>query len=299
MIKQNSRLTEYREMHRFLSMLKNVKLNFGPVPNADTHPLEQVYIFKIFEILSEWEQFYNYNFYIISANSEWSYQLDKKSIVVYLSNEDHSIPKYFEKALFVFTPYCPLGAECPDNCYPIPLGYNGSLEEKEVVPIAERKYDIFFSGNIYKRRLPFWVGLQLFSFRNKISMKSTVKHLLQFNRSFTGGMSPSVYSEVLMNSKIALVPEGYISNISFRFFEAAKYGTVVITKKLYDYWFLRSFPGVELDGWLNVGKHIRKFLDQPELLEDYQSKVVEYYNQFCREDVVANFIIKQITEKCA
>ncbi|MCP4438422.1 MAG: hypothetical protein GY810_05710 [Aureispira sp.] len=293
----NLRLKEYRGQYTFLSMLRNVKLNFGPVANADTHPLEQVYLFRIFEALSKWEQFYNYNFYIISANSEWSYELDKKSIVLYMSNEDHVLPSKLEKALMVFTPYCPLGAQCPQNCFAIPLGYNGALEEKEFIPIEKRTYDVFFSGNMYKRRLPFWAGVQFFSFKTKIKMESADKHHLQFNRSFTGGMSSSQYSDILMNSKIALVPEGYKSNISFRFFEAAKYGTVIITKKLYDYWFFREFPGVEVDSWLNVGKYIRQLLTQPDLLETYQKKILGYYNTYCQEGVVAQFIIEKISIK--
>ena len=55
------------------------------------------------------------------------------------------------------------------------------------------------------------------------------------------------YAKMMMNTKIALVPEGYLSNNSFRFFEAARSGTVIISADLYDYPFYRPFSGVKIN----------------------------------------------------
>ena len=49
-----------------------------------------------------------------------------------------------------------------------------------------------------------------------------------------------------MDTKIALIPEGYLSNNSFRFCEAARYANIRITPKLYKYWFYKNFPGIQV-----------------------------------------------------
>ena len=117
---------------------------------------------------------------------------------------------------------------------------------------------------------------------------------IQFNRKFTGGMTPKKYSEILMNSKIALVPEGYLSDISFRFFEAAKFGCVIFTNELYDYWFFKMFPGYELKSWHNLHKKIVNILSDKSLLSEMQKRTMSYYSKYCDEKATCEFIIKII-----
>lgn len=289
-----TRLNEFIKKYNFLQSLPNVHLNFAAMTQAQKHPLEQVYIHNIFAALKDWAHFEDYQFYIIGSNANWNYEFDKKSIVLYLSNEDHQIPEVLNNALAVFTPYCPTGKVCPNNCFPIPLGYNGSLSNLSVRAIEERKIDVFFSGNLHKRRLPFFAGMKTHLWKNKFSRRKQANYHIQFNNSFGGGMSPEEYSQILMNSKIALVPEGYRSNVSFRFFEAAKYGTIIITKGLYDYWFFKEFPCIQVESWMEVGKQIRYLLDHPELVSEMHLKLLNYYQHNCSEEVVANYIIEQV-----
>ena len=134
----------YKNAHTFLDELPNVELNFGPISDTGTHPLEQVYIYNIFKELSKWSFFNKYQFYIIGANAKWDFKIDNNTIVFYLSNEDHKIPNEILKAKAVFSPYCPI-IKCPKNCFPIPLGYNGSLSNLPIKPIY-MKENIMFSS---------------------------------------------------------------------------------------------------------------------------------------------------------
>ena len=290
-------LQSYIDKYNFIKDLPNVELNFGPVNEKTKHPLEQIYLHGIFKVLSTVPSFGNYQFYVIGSNAPWDFKIDEKSIVFYMSNEKHDIPESLSKAFLVFTPYCPLSSR-PKNVFPIPLGYNGSLRDLPVKPINERTIDVFFSGNLHRRRGPFYLGAQLFLMGQKL-FGGAKKHNLQvsFGRQFGGGLSPEKYSEVSMNSKIALVPEGYLSNNSFRFFEASKYGTLIITKKLYDYWFYKAFPGYQTNNWIGVGGKIRYLLNHPDKMEEMHRNIRKYYEENCSEKAVAEYIIGKIAEK--
>ena len=245
----------------------------------------------------QWDDFDHYEYFLISANYPWDFTLHDRSIVFYMSNEDHLIPNILSKAHTVLTPYCPL-TSVPDNCYPIPLGYNGSLKDLDIKPILRRTNDVFYSGNIHKRRIPFYFGIQqytLSSLFNRLSGKNTkINNHLFFTRSFGGGLEPNEYSELLMDSKIALVPEGYKSDVSFRFFEAAKYGNVIITKKLYNYWFFNDFPGIQVNNWFNLYTKIKSLLADPVQLEEIHRNTLAYYDKYLNEEKVASFIIHKI-----
>lgn len=294
----NTKLIEYISIYNSLSNLENVSLNFGPVKDINTHPLEQVYLANIFKNLQQSPDFHKYHFYIISSNSKYDFKFDKMSIVFYMSNEDHQIPDNILKAKAIFTPYCPVDRnQRPDNCYPIPLGYNGSQEELPFIDIKDRYFDTFFSGNIHRRRILFYANsLLMINLRkaSKVFKPENRKNFFMFSRKFTGGLSPAEYSEILMNTKIALVPEGYISNISFRFFEAARFGCVIISSKLYDYWFFKDFPGIQINHWGQLYKKVRCLLKNPTLLMDIQNQTLNYYQKNCSEEAVSDYVLKHL-----
>ena len=291
----NSNLNNYFEYYKFLSDLDNVSLNFGPVSDANEHPLEQIYIANIFKNLVKSPKFCLYHFYIISANSTHDFTFDQSSIVFYLSNENHNIPDNIRAAKAIFSPYCPLKDDLrPDNCYPIPLGYNGSQVDLSFIEIQDRYHEVFFSGNIHRRRISFFLNSLIYLLIRKVrSIFSSSKliDLFMFNRKFTGGLSAENYSKILMNTKIALVPEGYISNISFRFFEAARFGCVIITPKLYDYWFFKEFTGIQIDHWGQLNGKIKSLSKNPLLLKDIQNRTIDFYANNCSEQAVSNYIL--------
>lgn len=295
---QENRLKEFQEHHEFLCGIKNLTINFGPVNKSGDHPLEQVYFSNIFRYLIEWEDFNQYDFYIIGIKQPYDCTFNERSIVFCLSNEDHIIPEDMHAARIIFSPYSPLNKDF-SNCYPIPLGYNGSLYNIPYKKIGERRIGVFFSGNIYRKRINFFFGIlihQLVHFITSLNKRSAITERIQFTRKFTGGLDPKEYSEILMDSRIALVPEGYLSNVSFRFFEAAKMGCIVITRDLYDYWFFKEFPGYQLKSWWQVHRYIKKILSSPEEQKALQEKMKAYYQNYCSEKATANYVIRKIVE---
>lgn len=288
-------LESYINKYNFLSKLPNVQLNFGSMNDKQKHPLEQVFLYHIFKELSKWNNFNEHNFYIIGANSPWDYTITANDVVLYLSNEDHVVPDKVRQAKAVFTPYCPFDYKKDTNIFPIPLGYNGSLLDLPLQQILTRKVDYFYSGNIYKKRIPFFLGMKWHLIKESLGLSKKSVNDVKFNRGFGEGFSPQEYSNKLMSSKIALVPEGYLSDVSFRFFEASKYGSIIITKKLYDYWFFKNFPGIELSSWKDLSSTINELLKSPEKMKKIQQDTLNYYTKYCSEKAVAAYIIKQLS----
>ena len=282
----------YQDRYAFMANLPNVKLNFGPVQDENKHPYTQVYLSNILEILNQEEQFGDFQFYIISSRIPWDFHVDEHSVVFYMANENHDIPKEVLAAHSVFTPYYSTKNR-PENVFPIPLGYNGSLRELPLKPLNERSIDVFFSGNLHRRRGPFFLGTKLFLWVTQLAGKKYHLHI-RFGRQFGGGFSPDEYSRILMDTKIALVPEGYLSNNSFRFFEATKYGTIVVTKRLYNYWFYKNFPGYQVGNWFGVGMLLNRLLRNPAELKKTHEAILAYYQNQCSESAVAQYIWQKI-----
>lgn len=284
----------YKSIHSSLSSLSNLELNFPAVQKVGEHPLEQVYMFDLFEKLKKWDDFNKYKFLIIGSHNQWSYDITDNTIVFYLSNEDHKVPSELLKAKAVFTPYAPLKKR-PVNCYPIPLGYNGITVEHEMIEVHKRPFDVFFSGNIHRRRISFLFAVGLFRVLNKIfySSNNKIKNRIRLSRGFLKGYSPDVYTDYLRNSKIALVPQGYLSNNTFRFYEACKAGNVIITYQLCNYEFFESFPGVQIKTWFQIPFILRNLLTNKNL-EKMQKETLDYYEKNCSPEATALDVINRI-----
>ena len=285
---------KFQSWYQFLAGLSNVRLNFGPVKNRDTHPLEQCYLHNIFKLLREHPRFLDHKYHLLSANSEVAGDYGKGDVVFYLSNENHKIPENIIRAEFIFTTYYPFELRDRKNIFPIPLGYNGAIPEVDKVTASDlRDIDVFFSGNIYKKRVIFYIGTKIVSILNRLRGRPFTLHI-KYNRNFTGGLSHIDYARLLMRSKIALVPGGYISKNNFRFYEASRYGCVIITDDLYDHWFYNTFPGIRMKNWLNVYFVINRLMKSADKFRDLQERNLEYYEEMCSEKAVAKYISRII-----
>jgi hypothetical protein len=278
--------------------IENVFTNVS-VPRSDQPYLfERSFLYRVIRILTEWQEFKNYKFFLLDSRREHEFKLDKKSIVFYLSNENHVIPDYLKTALVVFTPYYPRNAS-NNNMYSIPLGVNGSVPFTPFVPFDQRKIDVFFSGNLHRRRIPFFFVCLWLKIINKVSKwigRKPLNMYIRFTRRFAAGLSPEEYGKMLSETKIALTPEGYDSNISFRFFEAARTGCILVSCRQPDVWHYDRFPGYYVSSWTKLPAIIRNLVKNPEHAELMHQRILEYYRTYCSEESLANYI-KQVISK--
>jgi hypothetical protein len=85
-----------------------------------------------------------------------------------------------------------------------------------------------------------------------------------FTAAFT--QDPSEYVQSLLDTKICLAPRGGSSE-TFRVFEGALAGCVIITEPLPPAWFYAGLPRVELRSWSQLAATIRALRSHTSLLE--------------------------------
>lgn len=270
----------------------NVFTNITPPKKEHPHLFERTYLRDVLNILRKWPSFRDYNYYLLDARRNHEFSFDDRSIVFYLSNENHIVPQNLDDARWVFTTYYPSG---PVNgkILSIPLGVNGSVPQYKIKPFHERETDVFFIGNLNKRRLNFFVFATLFKWRNAINGLFGRKKLnlyIRFTRRFGSGLTPEAYGRMLANTKIALTPQGYDSDISFRFFEAARAGCILISYKQPGVWHFKPFPGYYVKSWHRLGRIIRGLLKNPHKADRVQKEMIDYYHAYCSEQSTADYI---------
>lgn len=207
-------------------------------------------------------------------------------LVFFLSNEDHRLPDFAEEVALTFTPYPPLYNH--SKVKPIPLGPNGKVPHDTPLPVNQRKPKLFFSGRKINRRASFLQGLEKLEEKRPGFTNTTI------SRRFEGGIDPATYAKMLNEYLFVPAPEGNFSDISFRFFEAARQGGIVLAPSLPDFWFFRPFPGVIIEDWHQLPEKINTLLENPDGLQTMQNAILAYYRDYCSETAVAEFILGEI-----
>lgn len=159
----------------------------------------------------------------------------------------------------------------PDNVFEIPLG-TYALQDVPFVPWEKRELDIFFRGmlnnevsylrpstvtpkNIARARMA--RSLE----QVKASLPSAAIECGLYSADSTK-TSAEAYSRDLMNSRIALSPRG--SHVeTFRTFEAAKFGCVVVTNPLPPSPHYRNHPFIIVQDWAELPSRLERLLADP------------------------------------
>ena len=226
---------------------------------------------------------------------------DKKNIVVFIGDEKGIIPSWYSKPDIIFRQYNNESLCDYDKIFPIPCGYNGPIivngiendywGEKAKIPLVEREYDLFYSGQTSFHR---W---RLIRSINKI--KDKYNSIINKTAGFGQGFSIKEYYEHLNNSKIALVPDGVSVPESFRYVEAFESNCIAITTypikdKDYKLWYYENSPAIFLNKWNELNnKLIDKLLDSDYLVE-YFEKNKDYYSNYLSTVAVANYMLDKI-----
>ncbi len=193
--------------------------------------------------------------------------------------------------------------------YPIPIGYFKQLD-LPIKAIESRGIDVFFAGSVQhiqsaKLTLRGLLNGPKAASRRLMTQKAIDirdKHpSLNIDLLDTGDFRGSkqagevVYSERMMNAKICLVPRG-ASLETFRFFEAMRYGCVVIHEHLPHRWFYQDAPAVCIDSWENLETVVLELLSDQHLLQQYHHRVLEWWERTCSETSVGRYISEILDE---
>lgn len=237
----------------------------------------------------------------------WSQKLDfpnhDKFISIVTSAEGHEYIPYeqeFNNCYGVFMHYYPKvsrdkvyssrGFHKLEKVYPLPLGTTDFFTGTEEIPINKRLINVSFVGQLDPyRRLDFYHAIG----KQAQQIEDSVFH---FYEGWNNGIG-NKYSEIMSNTKIALVPCGSASLDTFRYYEAAKCGCVIITQQQNDYDFLQDAPHIRINNWDNIAIMIQSLLSGPSHLNHISKNTYNFWKRKLSPEGAAKYILEKINER--
>jgi hypothetical protein len=232
----------------------------------------------------------------------------RKKVLIFLSNQNHEINPALPGDYFaVFK--CHLAKDIvKDRIFHFPLGYVKDTKHLQVKPLEQRKFKVFFSGNLNRGRvslykvlanssIPDMVYRQLMKVFKRIP--SLIKRdfsnkfpssYLHFTNGFKKGLDPTKYTEILYDSQIVLCPKGFLKAETYRHFEAMRAGCVIISEILPDTYLYRNSPIIQLESWKDGIAFTEKLLNDPALLKHYHTETLKWWEQVCNEVSTATHV---------
>ncbi|AKG20945.1 hypothetical protein [Calothrix sp. 336/3] len=195
------------------------------------------------------------------------------------------------------------------HIFDIPLGYYNQLD-LPIKDIKTRSYDVVFAGSIAFKSYSFWSPRRWFQTPKIITRKCMISSLqaiqekypsLKVQLSLTSSfgyqgsreVAAKSYSEQLMDAKICLVPRGS-SLETFRFFEALRYGCIVVAESLPSRWFYNGSPAIQVVHWSELDKIIDTLSQNVELMQKIHHNSLIWWQEKCSESAVGSYIAEQL-----
>lgn len=98
-----------------------------------------------------------------------------------------------------------------------------------------------------------------------------------------------------MDAKVCLAPRGG-SVETYRYFEALRYGCVVITEPLPPTWFYRGSPAVVVKRWRQLPAVLASLLDDPAGLAQRHRASLAWWRDRCSEDALAAYLTDELRQ---
>ena len=194
----------------------------------------------------------------------------------------------------------------------IPLGYH-SLPPRVLIPWEARANDVFFAGSIRQNvversgilqipnpkqivRDDLANSLRKLAAANKWNLKlrlapGFVPHAVAWGLAAEGTtMSDDEYMKEMANSKICLAPRG-TSFETFRHYEAASAGCVVVSDRLPQTWFYQNIPFLFVKDWRKIDQILDRVLRDPSKLKRLHEETLSWWHSRLSPDALAKFVI--------
>lgn len=215
----------------------------------------------------------------------------KNSIVFSTADEQHAQPisdHLRDEVVLIFKNYFPADPVCDSRVYPMPLGYLMGFSGNSDIPILNREVDYSFIGTFNNS------GREKMCQQLQARKNDGRKKFCAITQGWGQGLNMNEYGSLMSNTKIALCPSGYISKESYRIFEAAKCGCVLLVDDLpLHLWYYDGFPGIVIKDWSDLSV-IEELLNDPLRMQDISQKTIEWYNSKISPVAVAKYIQDKI-----
>lgn len=212
--------------------------------------------------------------------------------VLFVTSDEHHqfLPKFVENenVVMTFKNYYPHDKHHP-KMRPLPLGYLQGFCATGQTKIQDRDIDYSFSGTVNNS------GREVLH-RNIIDLQNDGRaKYIDFYTGWAKGLAMNTYSELMDRSKIALCPHGYVSSETFRFFEAAKAGCVILSEEKPDVWYYQDAPHVVVESWDELPQLLDELLSDPDRMETIRENTLKWWEEKCSPRAVANYIMKELS----
>lgn len=205
--------------------------------------------------------------------------------------------------------------------YHFPLLTIDDVPELPILSFEDRKYNLYYCGNLNKNRLPLYLSLKKkyqikelitnFLLHNNLRggdrmfrwcfngksfdfSKQFKKSYIKFYSGFNNGDDYKTYAHFLQNSKIVLSPKGFYSAECFRFYEAMRQGCIVITEELPHVKCYKDAPCITVKSW----KQLSDILIATDYLNSFNPhKIRKYYDEKLSVNGIANYVYDIVRRK--
>ena len=261
---------------------------------------EYDFLREIFNNLrSDFNLFENFDFYIYTQHNtnilpESCYNSGSK-ILIYLSNETNSqLPsEVINNYKFIFKSHLDKSLfKDINNLYYLPLGYSKFVPKLPIKNITERKYNLFFSGNLNINR----INVYNETLKNK-AFYENINSYIKFTDGFAKGLSPEEYANVLNESKIVLSPRGFITTDCFRTYEAMRQGCIVISDKLFDEEIFNNSPIIQIKDWSDLSYIANYIISNEDFINRLSNNTIQYYENIFSGKGVSKYIVDIINSR--
>ena len=186
----------------------------------------------------------------------------------------------------------------PPAQFEIPLG-TYRLTDVPFVPIDARPIDVFFAGRAPKLsrvnpRPSVAARLQL---REAIGKAETALPAWRFEHTFalTGDVlyGPAEYSWKMMNARIVPCPRGNFDE-TYRLFEAAKCGCVIVTEPLPNRCYYRNAPVIQVRSWSELPGILKDLDRDRDRIRDLAASSRRWWEECVSEQAIARYMIERL-----
>ncbi len=285
--------------------------------------IESEYVLGVLDALRDrmGESFDSYSFHVFNCEdpSIRPASMDDphpRKVLIYVADEKGTIPlELAQHYVAIFKGYLP-DDRLPGNIFPLALGYVNGVTNGTTLPASGRELDVFFSGNLNRDRMTLYREFSMLRIVPEQLVRACITHprmrnivrlifgtdfsrafergYICFTRNFGDGLSRAAYSEKLNNAKIALCPRGFHSAETFRHFEAARAGCVIICERLPDNTLYRGAPVLEVDSWREGISLAHDLLQDPDRLNDLQNRTLAWWHAHWSAKAVAQDIAEKL-----
>ncbi|HEX8341001.1 MAG TPA: hypothetical protein VF624_08845 [Tepidisphaeraceae bacterium] len=184
-----------------------------------------------------------------------------------------------------------------DRVFGMPLGY-AQLLDVPWVDWPARRTDVFFAGTVPAGKSRFQLRPSVAARRQMGEAVAELTRrrpdlLVACGAGNDAPYGPEEYSTRMMNARIALCPRGNFDE-TFRLFESAKSGCVIVTEPLPDRWYYKGLPAVTLRQWSQLPRVVDELLRDNAALERAAVATRAWWESHADENAVADFMLERI-----